>query len=107
MKKFIPIFVLLLLLSALSCQTRVVSSHKPLQSNSLELYQNYTVMTNDAKMYKVEILKQDEHAIYTKTKKGEDIVIEKSNIREVKKVDLFSSIVIGLAAVAAVIFVPI
>ena len=67
----------------------------------------YTIFTSDAKEYKVEILKQDETKIYTKNKKGEEVVIDKSNIREVKKVDLLSTIVIGLAAIAAVIFVPI
>ena len=55
----------------------------------------------------MEVLKQDDTQIYGKTNKGEDIVIAKSDLREVKKVDVFSSIVIGLAAVAAVIFVPI
>lgn len=107
MKKFFSIFVLLLILSATSCQTRLVSNNKPLQPNSLELYQKYTILTNDAKEYKAEILKQDETQIYIKNKQGEEIVIEKSNIREVKKVDLLSTIAIGLAAIAAVIFVPI
>ncbi|MBF8457833.1 bacteriophage spanin2 family protein [Kaistella sp. G5-32] len=107
MKKFFSIFVLLLILSATSCQTRLVSNNKPLQPNSLELYEKYTILTNDAKEYKAEILKQDETQIYIKNKQGEEIVIEKSNIREVKKVDLLSTIAIGLAAIAAVIFVPI
>ena len=107
MKKFFSIFVLLLILSATSCQTRLVSNNKPLQPNSLELYEKYTILTNDAKEYKAEILKQDETQIYIKNKQGEEIVIEKSNIREVKKVDLLSTIAIGVAAIAAVIFVPI
>ena len=107
MKKLLSIFVLLLILSATSCQTRLVSNNKPLQPNSLELYEKYTILTNDAKEYKAEILKQDETQIYIKNKQGEEIVIEKSNIREVKKVDLLSTIAIGLAAIAAVIFVPI
>lgn len=107
MKKFFSVIVVLLLLSASSCQTRVVSVQKPLQANSLDLYQKYTILTNDAKVYKVEVLKQTETAIYTKNKKGEEVVIDKSNIREVKKLDLLSSIAIGVAAIAAVIFVPI
>lgn len=107
MKKLLSIFVLLLILSTTSCQTRLLSNNKPLQPNSLELYEKYTILTNDAKEYKAEILKQDETQIYIKNKQGEEIVIEKSNIREVKKVDLLSTIAIGLAAIAAVIFVPI
>lgn len=107
MKKYFSILTLLVVLIVTSCQTRVVSIQKPIQKNSLELYQKYTVQTNDGKMTKMEVLKQDESMIYGKTNKGEDIVIAKSDVREVKKVDFFSSIVLGLAAVAAVIFVPI
>lgn len=102
------IFVLIILSFFLySCQTRIVSQQKPLQANSLDLYKKYNIITNDAKMYKVEVLKQDNEQIFTKNKKGEEVIINKSDIREVKKVDLFSSIAIGLAAVAAVVFVPI
>ncbi len=57
--------------------------------------------------YRVEVLKQDAEKVYAKNKKGEEVIINKSDIREVKKLDLFSSVIIGLAAVAAVIFVPI
>lgn len=106
MKKLIPIFSLLLLLMV-SCQTRVVSSQKPMKESSLELYQKYTVQTNDAKITKLQLLKIDEQNIYGKTKTGENVTINKYDIREVKKVDLLSSIGIGVAAIAAVIFVPI
>lgn len=102
------VFVLIILsFFLISCQTRVVSQQKPLQPNSLELYKKYTVLTNDAKEYKIEVLRQDAEKIYTKNKKGEETVIDKSNIREVKKVDLFASVAIAVAAIAAVIFVPI
>ena len=90
-----------------SCQTRVVSMQKPMQNNSLELYQNYTIQTNDAKSIKLKVLKLDDEKIYGKLKSGEDMVINKSDVREAKKLDLFSSIAIALAAIAAVIFVPI
>ena len=107
MKKYFSIVTLLIILTATSCQTRVVSQQKPMQKNSLELYQKYTFQTNDGKLTKMEVLKQDDTQIYGKTKSGEDIVIAKSDVREARKLDVFSSIVIGLAAVAAVIFVPI
>lgn len=90
-----------------SCQTRVVSTQKPLQNNSLELYQKYTIQTNDAKVIKLEVLKLDDDKIYGKLKSGEDVVINKSDVREAKKLDLFSSVAIAFAAIAAVIFVPI
>lgn len=107
MKKYFSIFTLLVILSVTSCQTRVVSQQKPMQKNSLELYQKYTFQTNDGKLTKMEVLKQDDTQIYGKTKNGEDIVIAKADVREARKLDVFSSIVLGLAAVAAVIFVPI
>lgn len=107
MKKYFSIFTLLIILTATSCQTRVVSQQKPIQKNSLELYQKYTFQTNDGKLTKMEVLKQDDSQIYGKTKTGEDVVIAKADVREARKLDVFSSIVVGLAAVAAVIFVPI
>jgi hypothetical protein len=107
MKKYFSIFTLLIILTATSCQTRVVSQQKPMQKNSLELYQKYTFQTNDGRLTKMEVLKQDDSQIYGKTKTGEDVVIAKADVREARKLDVFSSIVVGLAAVAAVIFVPI
>ena len=90
-----------------SCQTRVVSMSKPIQNNSLELYQKYTIQTKDAQVLKVEVVKLDDEKIYGKLKSGETVVINKGDVREAKKVDVFSSLVIALAAIAAVIFVPI
>lgn len=78
-----------------------------MQKNSLELYQKYIFQTNDGKLTKMEVLKQDDSQIYGKTKTGEDIVIAKSEVREARKLDLLSSIAVAVAAVAAVIFVPI
>ncbi|QDP85433.1 hypothetical protein FNJ88_07610 [Chryseobacterium sp. SNU WT5] len=105
MKKIYLILIVLLFLT--SCQTRVVSIQKPIQNNSIELYQKYTIQTNDAKIVKVEVLRQDNEAIYGKLKSGEEVIIKKSDIREAKKLDLLSSIALALAALAAVIFVPI
>ena len=105
MKNVLSIFVCLFLVT--SCQTRVVSIQKPIQNNSLELYQKYTIQTQDAKVIKMEVLKVDDDKIYGKLKSGEEVVINKSDVREAKKLDVFSSIAIALAAIAAVIFVPI
>ncbi|WP_367174823.1 bacteriophage spanin2 family protein [uncultured Chryseobacterium sp.] len=107
MKKLFPIFILVLLLSITSCQTRVVSVQKPMKDNSLELYQKYTIQTNDAKITKMQVLKVDEQNIYGKTKTGESVTINRVDVREVKKLELLPSIAIGVAAIAAVIIVPI
>ncbi len=105
MKNIFAVVLFLMMLTA--CQTRVVSIQKPMQNNSFELYQKYTVQMNDAKVIKLEVLKVDDENIYGKLKSGEDIVIKKSDVREAKKLDLFSSVAIAVAAIAAVIFVPI
>lgn len=90
-----------------SCQTQVVNEQRPIRPNSLELYQKYTIQTQDADVVKITVLRQDQDKIYGKLKSGEEVVINKSEIRQAKKLDLFSTIAIGVAAVAAVIFVPI
>lgn len=91
----------------MSCQTRVVSPNRPMTDNSLDLYKRYTVVTKDAKTQKLEIVKVDATKIYGKTKTGEMVEVEKSQVREIKKPDVVASVIIALAAVAAVIFIPI
>ena len=95
MRKFVPIFALLMIFTVLSCQVSVVNQQKPMQNNSLELYQKYTFQTQDAKVIKMEVLKQDNENIYGKTKAGEDVVLSKINVREAKKVDVVASVAIG------------
>ena len=77
-----------------------------MQKNSIELYKKYTIQTQDAKEVKVEVVRVDDEKIYGKTKSGEEVVINKSDVREVRKFNLLPSIAIGVAAVAAVIFIP-
>lgn len=98
---------MLVLITFASCQTNVVNKNKPMQNNSLQLYKKYTIQTNDAKIVKMQVLKIDDGKIYGKNNKGEEIVVEKTEVRDVKKIDLLSTIVIGVAAIAAVIFIPI
>lgn len=90
-----------------SCQTRVVSLDKPFERNALELYQKYTFQLNDASIVKMEVLRIDNENVYGKTKDGSQAVIKQSDIREARKLDILSSVAVVLAAVAAVIFVPI
>lgn len=78
-----------------------------MKDNSLELYQKYTIQTNDAKITKMEVLKVDDQNIYGKTKTGESVTINRTEVREIKKLELIPSIAIAVAAVTAVIFVPI
>ena len=75
--------------------------------NSIELYKKYTIQTKDAKSQKIEVLKVDATKIYGKNKAGEMVEIDKSEVREIKKPDILLSAAIALAAIAALIFIPI
>lgn len=107
MKSFRSVFVVLVLMSLASCYTRVVTPEKPLRNNTLELYKNYTIQLNDASFVKMQVLRVDEQYIYGKNRKMEQVTIARSDVREIKEIDYLSSVVIALAAIAAVIFVPI
>lgn len=107
MKKLLSIFAISLLLLATSCQTRVVSPQKPMYDNSLELYKKYTIQTKEPKLIKMEVLKVDAEKIYGKDKNGADVTVNRNNVREIKKLDVLSSVALGAAAILAVIFVPI
>ena len=107
MKNVLFIMVTAIIFSLASCQTRVVSTEKPFKKDSLELYKKYTFQLQDASVIKMEVLRVDNQNVYGKDKDGQSIVIGQKDIREAKKMDVISSIAVGLAAVAAVIFVPI
>lgn len=106
-KIIFKLFTLSLFALMISCQTRVVSPNKPMFDNTLELYKKYSIQTKDAKTQKIEVLKVDATKIYGKNKAGEMVEIERSEVREIKKPDILSSVIIGAAALAAVIFIPI
>ncbi len=99
---FLSLFFLMV-----SCKTTVVSPTKPMYDNTLELYKKYSIQTKDAKTQKLEVIKVDATKIYGKNKAGEMVEIERSEVRDIKKTDILTSIVIVAAAVAAVIFIPI
>lgn len=105
MKRIWSLCLLLLLLA--SCQTQVVTPQKPIRNNSLDLYTTYSIQTNDAQVMKLKVLKQDDKRIYGKLKSGESVTVEKKDIHVVRKSNVVSSVLIALAAVAAVILVPI
>ena len=90
-----------------SCQARVVDAERPLKDNTLELYKKYSIQTNDAKTVKLQVLKVDADKIYGKTKTGEEVVIDRTEVREIKKTDLLASIAIGAGAVLALILIPV
>ena len=100
-------FILPILLLLASCQTRVATTASPLRDNTLELYQKYTIQTQDAKIQKITVLRQDAQKIYGKNKSGEEVVIDKSDVREVKKFNLLNSLLVGAGAIVAFILIPV
>ncbi|WP_434980374.1 bacteriophage spanin2 family protein [Daejeonia sp. YH14] len=106
MKKrvFVSAGIFLLLVS---CQTQVVNQVKPLHDNTLELYQKYTIQTNDSKIQKVQVLKTDSENIYAKDKNGQKVTIPRKEVHEIKKFDLLASVAIIAAAIAALVFIPV
>lgn len=107
MKNIFKIIILLLAFTLTSCMTRVVDSNRPFRDNSIELYQKYRIQKNDATTISAEIVKIDRENLYAKTATGEMVTIPKSEVRVIKKFDVISSVLVGAAAVLAVIFVPI
>lgn len=107
MKRLHAIFILMVVFMLASCQTRVVSLNKPFTKNSLALYQKYTFQLNDASIIKMEVLRIDNENVYGKTKNETQVVIKQSDIREARKLDVVSSLAVGLGAIAAVILAPI
>ena len=107
MKNFLKFLCLLLTVLLTSCKSIVSNPGKSLKDNSLELNQKYEVQDFTAKIHKIKITSIDNKSIYGISKKGETISIDKKQIREVKKVKVVSSIVVGILAIAAVIFIPV
>ena len=107
MKNCIKFLCLLLCISITSCKSIISNPGKPLNDNSLELNQKYEIQDFTAKIHKIKIISIDSRNIYGISKKGETISIHRKQIREVKKVKVVSSIVVGIMAIAVVIFIPI
>ena len=104
---YFKLIILVICMSLSSCKSIIANPGKPLEDNSLELNQKYEIQDFTAKINKIKITSVDGKNIYGMSKKGDFISIDKQQIREVKKVKVVSSIVVGIMAIAAVIFVPI
>lgn len=107
MKNHSKFLCLLIGISFTSCKSIIANPGKPLNENVLELNQKYEVQDFSAKVHHIKITSIDKGHIYGVSKSGDSISIDKKQIREVKKVKILSSIVVGVMAIAAVIFVPI
>lgn len=61
----------------------------------------------DTKVQKVEVLRVDAENIYGKTKNNEDVIIKRSDVRDIKKFDLLGTIGVIAGAIAAFILIPV
>ena len=104
---YFKLIILVICMSLTSCKSIISNPGKPLKDDSLELNHHYEIQDFTAKIHKIKITSVDGKNIYGISKKGDFISIDKQQIREVKKVKVVSSIVVGIMAIAAVIFVPI
>lgn len=107
MKNYYKFLFLLIGISLTSCKSIISNQGKPLNYNSLELNHKYEIQDFKAKIHKIKITSIDGKNVYGISKKGDSITIDKKQIREVKKVKIAGSIVVGIVAIATVIFVPI
>ena len=107
MKNVFRSLLLVLTIVLTSCQSRVVSPTKPLRDNKIELYQSYNIQTNDSRRMKVQVLRLDQDNIYGKNSKGEDVVIAKNEVREMRKFDFLASVGVIAAAIAALLLIPV
>ncbi|WP_123983440.1 MULTISPECIES: bacteriophage spanin2 family protein [Chryseobacterium] len=104
---YFKLIILVICMCLTSCKSIISNPVKPLKDDSLELNQKYEVQDFTTKIHKIKITSIDSKSIYGISNKGDFISIDKKHIREVKKVKVVSSIVVGIMAIAAVIFIPI
>ena len=90
-----------------SCKTTIANPGKPLEDSDLKINSRYEIQDYKAKIHYIRIISIDKNNVYGISKNGKMVTIEKKQIRQVKRIKVFSSIVVGGLAIATVIFVPI
>ncbi|WBS74173.1 bacteriophage spanin2 family protein [Elizabethkingia meningoseptica] len=107
MKNYQVFLILLLCISLTSCKTTIANPGKPLIESSIEVGRTYEVQDFNAKVFNLKITDFDKDCIYGISSKNTQIIIDRSSIRQMKKWEVSKSIILGVLAVAVVIFVPI
>jgi len=90
-----------------SCKTIIANPGKPLIDSSIEIGRTYEVQDFNAKVFNLKITAFDNDRIYGISRKEKQIIIDRSTIRQMKKWEVSNSIILGVLAIAAVIFIPI
>jgi hypothetical protein len=107
MKNYQIFLILLLFISLTSCKTIIANPGKPLIESSIEVGRTYEVQDFNAKVFNLRITDFDKDCIYGISGKNKQIIIDRLTIRQMKKWEVSKSIILGVFAVAAVIFIPI
>lgn len=90
-----------------SCKSTIANPGKPLEDSDLKVNCRYEIQDYKAKIHHIRIICVDNEKVYGISKNGEMVTLDKKQIRQVKRIKVFSSIVVGVIAISAVIFVPI
>ncbi|MGC4130483.1 MAG: bacteriophage spanin2 family protein [Bergeyella sp.] len=106
MQNYFKFFLLILCISLSSCKAIIANPGKPLKDDALKLNQWYEIQDYDAKIHNIKIMSVDDKSVAGISRKGDTISINKKQIREVKKVKIASSIVVGILAITPFIFSP-
>lgn len=107
MKNYQVFLILLLCISLNSCKTTIANPGKLLIESSIEVGRTYEVQDFNAKVFNLKITDFDKDCIYGISGKNKQIVIDRSTIRQMKKWEVSNSVILGVLAIAAVIFIPI
>ncbi|WP_410679622.1 bacteriophage spanin2 family protein [Chryseobacterium sp. Y16C] len=80
---------------------------KPLIESSIEVGRTYEVQDFNAKVFNLKITDFDKDFIYGTSGKNKQIIIDRSTIRQMKKWEVSNSVILGVLAIVALIFIPI
>ncbi len=107
MKKYIKFLYLAIAVMLTSCKTIIANPGKPLEDIDLKINSRYEIQDYKAKIHHIRIISIDKNNVYGISEKREMVTLDKKQIRQVKRIKVCSSIVVGVLAIATVIFVPI
>lgn len=107
MKKYLKFLYMFIGLMLTSCRSTISNPGKPLEDSDLKIKSRYEIQDYNAKIHYIRIISVDSNNVYGISKKGEMVTLDKKQIRQGKRIKVFSSIVLGVLAIATVIFVPI
>lgn len=99
--------LVLIMTTLFSCKSVIVSQPTKPNFEKVELNNKYEFHLTDSSKSMYTVTRIDENSIFIKDKNGMEKEILKTDVREIKKIKVGSSILLAIVSIAAVIFVPI